>query len=255
MRFIIASLFLLLSFNLLNAAPVDEKLHNKCLYPAIYIGRVDKSGYGSGIIVRSDMVSEGLYKNVFLTCGHVADEKIVDYEVRQYIYEDWSDLKTIKSYPAVFHAVNMELDLAVGVFYSSEKMPTAEMDFYPKMYIGTDVFRIGFGFQDDPRLDYGKLTWHKKNTGRSYYRTSIMTGPGDSGSALFHDYKVVGIIVTIRLLRGVPVFGISYAVPLYSYKDWNYEKNNFLDFVWDQNKELPKLQFRYLNFKNYSVVK
>lgn len=230
---------------------VDKKLHQDCLYPTIYVGRADQSGYGSGVVVRSDKVKDGLYKNVFITCAHLIDESAIDYEVKQYIYENWSQVKETKSYPAVFFAYQKDMDVAIGVFYSSELMPTAKLDFDPKLFIGNEVFRIGCGLGDDPRLDYGKVTALRR-TPKPSFRTSVMTVPGDSGSPLFHDYKVIGIQVSIRSYRNLPVFSISYTVPLERFKNWNGSNNGDFEFAWS-GKALPEMVYRYLQFREYEI--
>ncbi len=144
------------------------------------------------------------------------------------------------------------MDVAIGIFTSTESMPTAELDFKPNLFIGNRVFRIGCGLQGYPRLDYGNLTSYKKNP-KPTFRTSVMTVPGDSGSPLFHEYKVVGIVVEIQGYHGLPVFSISYAVPLERFKRWDAENDHALDFAWDKSKPLPELEFRYLQFRDWKI--
>lgn len=244
-------LFFCTFLSLSHGGEVDKKLHQECLYPTIYVGRSDQSSYGSGVIVRSDKVNDNLYKNVFITCAHLIDETSIDYEVKIYVYENWSQVKDIKSYPAAFFSYQRDLDVAIGVFYSTEQMPVAKLDFDPKLFIGNDVFRIGCGLGDDPRLDYGKLTAIRKLP-KPTFRTSVMTVPGDSGSPLFHDYKVIGIVVSVRSFRNLPVFAISYAIPLERFKQWNDANNDNLSFPW-KDKKLPEMVFRYLKFKQYDI--
>ena len=254
-KFIISSLififFCTLDINQINGGEVDKNLHQDCLYPTIYIGRAD--GYGSGVIVRSEKVDKG-YKNVFITCAHITDETALDYEVKQFVYENWSQVKETKNYPAVFVGYNRDMDVAIGVFFSNTLIPTAKLDFDPKLFIGNDVFRIGCGFGDEPRLDYGKLTAYKKLP-KPIFRTSVMTVPGDSGAPLFHENKVIGLAVSIRSYRNLPVFNVSYAVPLQRFKQWNETNNNNLEFAWNFTKKLPEMQFRYLKFKEYDIKK
>lgn len=245
-----------LQTNRVNAGEVDKKLHTECLYPSIYIGRADGFGSGSGVVVRSEKVDakSNLYKNVFITCAHIFSESTRDYEVREYLYENWSQIKGINSFPATFVSFNNELDLGVGVFFSDHEMPVATLNFEPKVFIGNDLFRVGCGLGDEPRLDYGKLTAYRKYP-RSVFRTSVMTVPGDSGAPLFHENKVIGIVVSIRTFRNQPVFGISQAIPLETFKKWSESSGNSLDFAWDNTKEMPELQFRYLKFREYDVKK
>lgn len=253
-RFGISYLIILFFFTIISfshGGEVDKKLHQECLYPTVYVGRAEGSGYGSGVVVRSEKINDNLYKNVFITCAHLVDDSTLDYEIKQYIYEDWSQVKEVKSYPAVFFAYNRDLDVAVGVFYSNQQIPMAKLDFDPKLFIGNEVFRIGCGLGDDPRLDYGRITAIKK-TPKPTFRTSVMTVPGDSGSPLFHENKVIGIVVSIRSFRNQPVFTISYAVSLERFKQWNEANNGDLSFGWT-TKPLPEMVFKYLNFKQYDI--
>nr|NIQ15600.1 hypothetical protein [Candidatus Dadabacteria bacterium] len=99
-KIMVLSFFLISTFilSMVNAGTVDKKLHQNCLYPTIYIGR-ESGGYGSGVIVRSDKVKDDLYRNVFITCAHLINENRHDYIVKQYIYENWSQVKRVKKYP------------------------------------------------------------------------------------------------------------------------------------------------------------
>jgi hypothetical protein len=250
LKFIISSLSLLFFCAIISAGEADKTLHSKCLYPTILISSGD--GHGSGVIVRSEKVDENNYKNIFISCAHIADDKL-DYEVKHFTYEDWSLLKQVKSYPATFYGRNEELDVSIGCFFSDTEMPIAALDFDTKIYIGNEIFRIGCGLGDEPRLDYGKLTWITKGK-KPILRTSILTVPGDSGSPVFHNYKVVGIMISIRVYRNLPVFNISYALPLDRFKIWDEQNNHALDFAWS-DKPLPKMPFHYLEFKNYEISK
>jgi S1-C subfamily serine protease len=245
-------MFLFVS-NHVNGGEIDKKLYKNCIYPTIYVGQATGNTYGSGVIVRSEKVKPHQYKNVFLTCGHVVNDSVLDYEVRQYIYEDYSQIKEVRSYPAIFNAVNHEQDVAIGVFYSDTKQPVVQLDFNPKLYIGNEVYRIGCGVGEDPRLDYGKLTLFRKNALKPYMRTSVMTVPGDSGSPLFHEYKVVGIVVAIRNYHNLPIFSISYAIPLKTFQTWSKSYKNAIDYAWDDDEDLPELPFYYLKFKEYEM--
>ncbi len=250
-KLLFSLLFFCASLNSSFAGDVDKKLHQQCLYPTIYIGKADQTSYGSGVIVRSDKVNDTTYKNVFLSCAHLVDDTSIDYEVKQFIYEEWSQVKEVKTYPALFNSIHRAQDLAIGVFFSSEPMPVAELDFTPKLYIGNEVFRIGCGLGDGPRLDYGKLTYYKKKP-LPTFRTSVMTVPGDSGSPLFHNYKVIGIMVSIRSYKNLPVFNISYSVPLERFRNWSNENDHAFDYAWS-DKELPKMPFHFLEFNNYTM--
>lgn len=227
------------------AGDVNEQLHKDCLYPTICIGHDE--GYGTGFIIRSEKESENKYKNVFLSCAHITKNGVKDYEVRQYVYENWSTLKGVRSYPATFYAINLDLDISVGCFYSQEEMPTAKLEMSPQIFIGNEVFKFGCGALEEPRLDYGKMTLIKSGA-KPYFRTSILTIPGDSGAPVFHNNKVIGIIAFIKVNRHGMLYHISFALPLERFKIWSHENDDSLDFVWDKTKPIPMIPFHYLEF-------
>ncbi len=136
-------------------------------------------------------------------------------------------------------------------------MPTAELDMDTHLYIGTDVLRFGCGIGDEPRLDYGKITSVRsmpKRNELTMLRTSVVTHPGDSGGGLFHDYKVVGVIVSIRNWHDILLFNIAYAVPSIRFAEWSNENGEALHFVW-KTRQLPKMPYWQLQFSNkYEVV-
>lgn len=256
MRTPLASLVMSLFFclNLCFANEPDEKLHTKCLYPTVHISPESKSSRGTGVIVRSSKISENEYLNVFLTAAHVVDS-YEQYNLKFFEYEDWSSISHTKNYASIFYAKNFSRDVAIGMFISEEKMPCAEIDFDTKLYIGNDVFRIGCGFGDEPRLDYGKITSvrSKLYEDEVLYRTSVHTVPGDSGGPLFNKYKLVGLARSVRGYKGEPVFGISYYIPINSLREWSNEENGAYDFVW-KSRSLPKIPFWELRFSRDYII-
>jgi len=247
--------FLLTFFIISPASPdtPDKNLHEKCLYPTIMIEYAD-NGIGTGIILRSEKVSDNNYRNVFVTCAHVVD-MYSSHTVRVFNYKNWSDINTSSQFNARIFAMDDDRDLAIGVFYSDKQMAVGELDFNAKIFTGNDVFRIGCGAGEEPRLDYGKIT--SVNTGYSringYLRTSIPTIPGDSGSPVFNNYKIVGIMRAIALQHDKMVHFISYAVHVRKLQEWNNENNDSLSFAWNGN-EIPRLSFHQLDFFNsYSI--
>ena len=135
---------------------VDVRLHKECLYPVIQLLEVGKKQGSSGFVVRSQRLSEGVYYNLFLTCAHcVADDK---QEVVVFDYEDWSYVRKKTHYPCLFYGIDDDFDVAVGYFLSDKTIPVAKIDMECKMYIGSDIFKIGCGKGQDPRVDFGKIT-------------------------------------------------------------------------------------------------
>lgn len=257
---------IILGLALLVLAPIpssalaspDIPLHERCLYPTIKVTPKSKDSYGTGVIVRSTKVAEGVYRNVFLSCAHISDHND-PYVVRVFEYENWSTIKRIKSYPCVFYGKDNNRDLSIGVFVTTEKMPTAEFDMGDAIYIGTEVFRIGCGLGDEPRLDYGRVTSVRtsflKNT-LPLLRTSVQTVPGDSGGPLFNKYKVVGIAKSIRVWNDNYIFGMSYYVPVRRLVEWSNESDNVFHFAWEANRDLPTIPFWILDFQSkYQITR
>ncbi len=235
-----------------NLLSPDKQLHVKCLDPIVFIAPVDKNSCGTGFIVRSELVDDtGKFQNVFITCAHVAESSDKPFRVKVFTYKNWATISEIREFPCVFYASNIKRDLAIGVFASDSQMPTVEIDFDPVLYIGTDVCRIGCGLGDEPRLDCGKISGIKLDLGENMsglIRTTIHTTPGDSGSPMFFNYKVIGITQAIRWNRGMPIFGISYNIPISRLLEWDEEDDNAYQFAWTEN-EIPQLPFYKLNME------
>lgn len=238
--------FLVLLFiSPLRGAEPDEIFHKKCLYPVIKITPQSSDAHGSGVIIRSEKMAENEYRNVFLTCGHVVDDEEEEpYFVWVYNYKDWSVLDGHKKYRAVFYDKSPDCDIAVGVFLSDKKMPTAYLDFNTRLYIGSKVFGIGCGAGDVPRLEEGKITAVRTDLGSfvDVLRTNVMIIPGDSGSPLFHNNKVVGVRIGYRNIPRIHVINMSYVEPLEHLLNWDKKTGGRLDFMW-KKKEMPNMPF------------
>jgi len=249
--------FLVFLVTSVRASEPDVKLHKQCLYPTIKVVPEGKGSYGTGVIVRSMRVADGEFRNVFITCAHIADSHL-PYFVMVYKYEKWSTVEKIKPYPCTFYGKDEARDVAVGVFISEEKMPTATIDFDTALYIGTPVFHFGCGVGDDPRLDEGKVTSVRnklKRDGPSFIRTNVTTVPGDSGGPLFHKYNVVGIAKSIRVWNDNMVWNMSYYIPIEKFKEWSNDNDEALHFVWGTTK-LPDTPYWVLNFgKKWETAK
>ena len=225
----------------------DEILHNKCIYPVIEIYTPSVKGTGTGFIVRSEKVGDK-FRNVSLTCGHLFTRS--DQVIRVPKYKEWSTFDGYDEYECLVYSRNTEEDMAVVLFESEREMPVAEIDFESKVYIGSDIFRVGCGLGDEPRLDYGKIT--SVNTEAptlklNVLRTNIYTVLGDSGAPIYHKNKVIAITHSIRAHRlgplPLPVFGISYGLPIGGLKKWDKDLNNVIGFAYDDSKPIPVLPF------------
>ena len=251
----------LLTTSVCQAGEPDKDLHNKCIYPTVMLTGTNPhyTGTGTGVIVKSKKRGKG-YINYVFTCAHVltktpaqiieSDEEVkegeepippkvvpakYEYVVKVAVYEDWSLIKEIKSYPChVIHVENgSSKDIALVTFQTDKKMPCAEISLNPKLYIGNKICRVGCGLQEPFRVDFGMITSLNSSTGRpivytrNLYRTSIMTMPGDSGGPVYHENKLFAIAQLIRGMTTqagpfetkVPVFHMSYVIPIKRFMD------------------------------------
>lgn len=251
-------LFILLSA--LSAVP-DKDLHEKCLYPTVMIVGEKPKTIGSGVIVKSEKIKESEeYESYVITCAHIlipqkaaimpqseaapanfpADGEIVQNnpipppnpqyknQIRVGIYENWSTLVGVKEYPCEVLFTDREKDTALIRFKSQSKMPVAEIDKKPALFIGNDVLKVGCGLGEPFRIDYGKITSVKNSIGnmiKGTYRISAPTIMGDSGGPVFHENKVIGVSQALRnasfgtipetpLKTNVPITHMVYVVPI-----------------------------------------
>lgn len=235
----------------------DKKLHNQCLYPSILVNHKFAALAGTGTIVRSEKVGDE-YHNVVISCAHIfGHPDMKNYVAKMGKYEDWSTRTGYETYDLIVYQVDKTHDLSVSLFKSKTKMPTAEFDFKAKLYIGSEVFRFGCGVGDELRLDFGKITALNTKLGsiKNVTRMNIYTVPGDSGSAVFHKYKIIAITQAIRTYRNLPCFGISYAIPISRIKTWNTELNNVISFSYEADKQVPIIPFVMRKFDSYEQEK
>lgn len=261
--------FLLLTIALFStsvfSAELDKKLHEECLYPTIMVCEHPTGNGGTGTIVRSEKIEENVYCNVAITCEHIFSAGTT-YSVRIPQYENWSKIKGFLQLPAYPYSKSDDFDMGIICFLSQEQMPTAKMNFDEPLFIGSEIFKIGCGLEDIARVDYGKITGMNIFMQESIHdtlRISAYTVTGDSGCSLFHNYEIVGIIVSIR--NGTspfapPYFNIAYAKPIKQFKEWNNIAENSVEFIYNKEKSMPvlpsiALKYGLLNtsvkFENY----
>lgn len=257
----------LLTPSIVFSGEPDEKLHRECLYPTVgiaaegdqYQNRYAPPGgaTGTGFIVRSEEIKKKSgthYHNVVITCEHVVKGKN-KVKIRLPLYKDWSTFLGWKDYPATVFRANVKCDIALLLFSSDKKMPVAEMDMEDKLYIGNDLFHIGAGLADQPRIDYGKVTSvNAKIRGvmtLDGYRVNCFMVPGDSGGPLFNPKnKVIGLAQALRSIPGpfsrqlLGNFGFS--IPINRLKQLD-----AVEFSWDHKKDVPMLPFLFLHAKEY----
>jgi S1-C subfamily serine protease len=246
----ILTLAILLHASFLFSDEPDKDLHEKCLHPTIIVSCYNNSG--TGFIVKSEKCGEK-YRNVFLTSAHIIPLPQPFYEIEIPDVEDYCNLKKYKKYNCYYTKVDDEIDVAVGVFESDAKMPTVALSF-EKFHIGSKIFKVGHGFQDELRLDYGNITSPKTNHPgiENHIKYSAFTIPGDSGGPLFLNYKVIGLIRGIRtnpiqtnLVQDIN--HIAFAVPIENIKKLDSE------YVYNPEKNVPSLPFTLLEIKNFII--
>tara|TARA_Y100000034_G_scaffold129820_2_gene187011 strand:- start:505 stop:1419 length:915 start_codon:yes stop_codon:yes gene_type:complete len=258
----------------------DKKLHEKCLYPTIQVSaemfvnnkKMPGEVFGTGVILRSEKIGDD-YWNTAITAAHVvAQHGVINpfgiahgnakmeikRNVKVAIYKDWSTFVKYEQYPVHVYKAQNRTDLAILIFRTQRKMHTADVDCESKLFIGTEVMRVGCGLGDQPRIDFGRVTSLNptfeavKNKGRT--RLSIHTVPGDSGGGIFHNYKLKGIMSSIRALGRLPVFEISYMSKISNLSAWNKAQNNCLDFVYKETS-LPIIARNRMWFMEQTVNK
>jgi len=157
------------------------------------------SGSSTGTIIRSEKIKDGKYHNVVITTAHGLIDKLV---ISLPSYSNWSEITGTTRFPASMYYVNEEADLALAIFMSTKAMPTADFGFKEKIFIGSKISRIGCGLGDAPRLEEGIISGISMRSARGIenkvHRMSIHTLPGDSGGAVYHNYKIVGFTQSIR---------------------------------------------------------
>lgn len=231
------------SFSLFADEP-DEKLHKQCIYPTVKLEIPPEfgGGGGSGVIIRSvrRTAADSSFTNVVLTVAHNLSKGPVKVCVPK--FKDWSTVTGYDKFPCVVFSASTKYDLAVVLFETPEVMPTAEIDFDPKIYIGSKVFKLGFGISDECRLDRGEITsTHTAEAFTGHLRLNAYTIFGDSGgpSFLSSNYKVIGITKAIRGHHGQALPNFSYVIPVSFFKVWNAETQDSLNFVCDLTKPIP----------------
>lgn len=257
MLFII--LLLLINSKVFSDEP-DEKLHTECLYPTVGIGsecglyqktfaKQDPT-FGSGAIVRSVKVNDH-YHNVVITCEHVINGRS-EVKVRVGKYKNWSTFVKWEDYTATVYQEDSDLDLAVLLFVSKEKMPIAKINMKPKLYIGNNVFHIGAGLGDTPRIDFGKVTSVNAQISimtNPGYRVNFFMVPGDSGGPVFNSKnQVVGFCQALRGHDRRLLCSFGYVIP-------TYRVGELLDveFIHNHKKLIPLLPFYFLHAREYEL--
>ena len=232
--------------NLAFSGEPDIKLHEKCIYPAVQVINIDTIGSGSGVIIQSKKIKDNLYHNTVLTVAHVL--KSVNYEIWVSEYTNWSYYKTRKKYLGRVYGVNSSIDFGIIIFKSRKKMPVADLYFNPKLYLGNEVYKAGFGSNNQAKIEFGKITSININSKpfKNHIRSTAPTVPGDSGGPVFHEYKIIGLARAVTSTKqGNILPHISFITPLSHFLDW-VKTDDKLDFILDESKKGPWLPFFFL---------
>lgn len=195
-----------------GSVTVDESFVQNCMKPTVAVC-VGEDIAGTGFIVRS--VQDGNdYINSVITCSHVVkDEPCLN--VRLTEFGEGNCPIPGKHYPAMVIHTDAVNDVALMIFRSKTKMPTVKIDYTP-VKLGDEIVRVGYGLGEEIRFDEGRVTLPEhKRFGSTNLKTNVMTIFGDSGSPIFRDGKVIGIMNRITVCRGVPICQISYAIPIH----------------------------------------
>lgn len=237
----------------------NETLHKKSLYPTIKIIS-GTDAIGTGCILRSEKNNnyfKDQYLNVAITANHVIKEN--QFLVHVPKYKNWSEIDGFSEYQGTVHSINKEKDLAIILFVSPNKLETAELDLDSELFLGTELFKIGYGLGDDIRLDFGCVTSVKTINPpmlKNFVRINAYTIFGDSGGPVFYknSYKIIGITNAIRGIQGSMLFSQSYISPISGLKDWNKSLNNGIKFVFDDKTEIPLTSTYQLWLKDYNIT-
>lgn len=236
-------LFVLLVFS----GEPDKILHTKCIYPTVMVISETANLIGSGVIVRSDKNGDH-YFNVVVSCAHIVKSDM-KYKINVGRYENWSVLKGYEEYDTHIYMIDKTLDLSVFFFISKVAMPVADVNFDAQLFIGNEVYRVGYGLKQQARIDYGVITSvniELDDFRKNILRTSIDSIAGDSGGPIFEDNKVVGLLFAVqpyKIRPAIPAFHISYGLPISYFKITKPTNNNSIDFVINKEAKLPYLPF------------
>jgi hypothetical protein len=173
------------------AGQPDRLLHLKLIYPTI---RVACGGaVGSAVVVRSREI-EGGWLNTAFTAAHVVAEGTPS--VRIATWRDWSRIARTDDFPAAIARSDARTDAAVLTFTTPFPLDVAEIEWNPRLYIGTEIAKVGFGL-DRPvaRYDRGHVTDPEARALSSLptLRIAAVTYPGDSGCGVFEGHKLVAV--------------------------------------------------------------
>ena len=228
-------IFLLLVL-LFSYIPEPKKiLFEKCIKPVVMIKSVIDTSTGTGFVVRSQKAINDFYINTVISCAHVCTQKM---KIAIPVYNN-SSVKKYEEYDAKLLYFNNNLDLSVLIFFSEKKMSTVDIEMNDDSWIDDDVCIIGCGLGESPRLSKGYISGISEET--ESIRTSISCVPGDSGSPLFKNNKVIGVCLGIKNYNNNLITDISIFRSINKINDI-IEKNK-LFLINKNDSSIPKLYY------------
>lgn len=245
----------LLCFLLAMATAVNvfsaEPLKN--LGPTVLLSTPTETAGGSGVVVRSSRVGNKYY-NAVVTAAHIVRPDLV---LRVPKFANGTHLDGYETFKPMLYAKDDGYDLAVYLFVSERRIPTAALDFdQDRLQIDTPVIRIGYGCLDDVRMDHGIVTSPRVIRPKSFaglIRTNCTAVFGDSGGPLFTDRGVVGICHAIRTFNSHVFPTVSYFVPARHLLVWDDYQNNALTFVYNKSWQMPLMPLLVRKLNNLEV--
>ena len=230
MKHFICSLFILcfISSATLAGEP-DKHLEDHLIRPTVAI--LGDGEEGTGTVIRSEAISDNQFLNVVLTAAHVTE----DMKTPKIYVPGWSDYSKRSSardqvFEAATFAQNKHKDMALMIFLSPKKMPTAELGLDTKVYIGNEVQRVGIA-KSESILETGKVTGLRK----SGVRTAMMAAFGYSGGPVYHEGKLIAITQAFREANQEDSFSIRVTV----LKSWAAKDKKVA--IYDIKNPLPKI--------------
>lgn len=181
---------------------------------------------GSAVVVYSESDPAGVCRTYVLSAEHVV-KSAETVEVRQPLYDDHFDKIGTAYLSADVVYSDPTKDLTLLRMNSDRCFEIASIADVDDVYVGTDIYAVGFGFDYEPVLLLGALgpTRQIEASGETelVQRFSAPVVPGNSGGGLFQKsshggYELVGIVSAVYMLGNqmfghIPIAGISWSVP------------------------------------------
>lgn len=235
----------LICFIIILGAGLSQDVKKTCYDSVILIQSIDKSATGSAVVVQSRKIDANLYLNTVFSAEHIFAKPMLAVPLK---YDD-GFVEQLE--PIALQAIykNADTDLAIASFVSSTELVCAELDFTTIPQPRNKVFLIGCGLGEPLRYSEGLVTGlGPKKTKYEYIQTSIYTVPGDSGSPVFLNQKVIAITSSIRSFQSentiMAANEIATCKPIKLYEP--ILKSDKYSFVSNEKKQYPRIMADWL---------